>query len=143
MRDERNDGAAQPLQRARQDCRRADAVHIVIAVNENRLASANRAHDAVDRTIEIAERRRIVQVLETRAEIPLRVLDFSMSARHEQATHELGKVQLATQRRDRVKIRCLREKPAGLAGLWSNSRCGHALQARTGTGHLQSLYSAA
>src|SRR5207247_2767461 len=113
------------------------------AVNEDGLAIAHRANDALGRAIQIAERRWIAQVLETRTEITLGVFNVAMSARDEQTAHELGEVQLATQRRDRGRIRCVGKKPAGLAGLWSNSCRGHALQPRSGSGHLLSLYSAA
>ena len=54
-RDERHRVAAQRAQRSHHQRRRADAVDVVVAVDEDRLVVAERAHESLDGAIEVEQ----------------------------------------------------------------------------------------
>src|SRR5262249_5716580 len=107
--------------------------------DEDHLAAADGAHDALGGASHVTQRGGRVEVLETRAEVALCALGIGESARNEQPAKQRRQVQLATQRRDGVGVRSFGEEPARLRPY---SRCGHAPQARSETTGEQSLYSA-
>ncbi len=68
-RNERHDGAAERAERPHHERRRADAVDVVVAVDENGLLVPYGARDALDRAIEVGELCRLVEMIEARPEV--------------------------------------------------------------------------
>jgi hypothetical protein len=64
-------------------------------MNENRLILAKRDRDSLDRSIEVGEARRIVQLIETRTKVRLRVIGNCVVANGEQSTDRSREMQLA------------------------------------------------
>ena len=61
--DEMDDVGAKQFERASQNDRRCDAVHVVIAVDRDALAFGDRAEDAIHRDCHVRQRERIEQVV--------------------------------------------------------------------------------
>ncbi len=63
-------------------------------MDENRLLVANRAREAIDGAIEVGELGRLVQMVEPRPQIGLRVIRFSESANGEQSADGVREAEL-------------------------------------------------
>ena len=84
MRGKRDGIRAQVPERANQDGRGAHPVHVVVAVNEDRLAGANRCAESLDGLRHSPHRHRRMQLLHPRAQVVTRVVDRREPARHQE-----------------------------------------------------------
>ncbi len=128
-RDERLGAPAEQADGAQEERRRADAVHVVVAVHEHELAGRDGARETLDGAIHVEHLRGIVQLLELRAEIPLGGLDGREAALTEQAADVTREPELLGERVDRGGSRFRRHHPASLRTN-ACSGCGHARKLR-------------
>jgi hypothetical protein len=84
--------------------RSRDAVDVVVAVHEDRLALRNRPRDPRRRGFHAGEQRRVVQHREPRLEVCARLFRFDDAARDEQRARHLARAQRARERHDALAI---------------------------------------
>jgi len=87
-------------------------------VDEDRLAGADGAHEPVDGAVQIEKLLGWEELLETRPEIALGLLGGGVAAGDEQPTDRLRQQELVAECSDDVRIRSVREDPAGARTRW-------------------------
>src|SRR5439155_19988513 len=110
----------------RHQCRGADAVHVIVAMDEDPLAAGDGPAQSVDGALEIENEAGIVELVQTRPEIDLRAIDLLKASRDEQPADRLREVKLGDESLDRCGVRRVGKNPA-MTGAYS--RCGGSQRA--------------
>ncbi len=107
LRDVVNDVGAKQLEGAPQDHSGCDAIHVVIAVQEDRVAVTHRSGPPLDGGGHIGEQQRIVQLVERRPQVQLRGIGPVEAAHAEQSAHARWQLQLGG---ERLEFRAVRPR---------------------------------
>ena len=113
VRHERVHGGARAPEHPREQRRRALAIHVVVAVHEDRHPAAHRGRHQGDGRAHVRPGERVAQALELGPQERLGDLRGGEATLHQDGRERLGDAEIGGERRDELRVRPVRERPAG------------------------------